>query len=51
MLNRHLDGNDVCGTMLVGFGCDSKNPERQWEVILPNVPKPPLETINEPVSF
>ncbi|XP_037777507.1 sphingomyelin phosphodiesterase-like [Penaeus monodon] len=40
--NRHLTGKDVCGMMFVGFGCDTDNPERVWDVTLPDAPKPPV---------
>lgn len=37
-----LTGKDVCGMLLVGFGCNTDNPDRVWEVTLPAVPKPPV---------
>lgn len=37
-----LTGKDVCGMILVGFGCNTDNPDRVWEVTLPAVPKPPV---------
>nr|XP_045606913.1 sphingomyelin phosphodiesterase-like isoform X2 [Procambarus clarkii] len=40
--NRALTANDMCGMMLVGFGCHTNNPDRVWEVTLPDVTKPPV---------
>ncbi|XP_068237816.1 sphingomyelin phosphodiesterase-like isoform X2 [Palaemon carinicauda] len=40
--NRNLTGKDVCGMVLVGFGCNTNNPERVWEVQIPDGPKPPV---------
>ncbi|KAK8751355.1 hypothetical protein OTU49_014375, partial [Cherax quadricarinatus] len=40
--NRELTANDVCGMVLVGFGCHTNNPDRVWDVALPDVPKPPV---------
>lgn len=37
-----LTGKDFCGVMFVSFGCETNNPDRIWEVTLPNVPKPPV---------
>lgn len=39
-----LTGRDICGMVFVGEDCQSNNPDRVWEVELPNVPKPPLVT-------
>ncbi|KAG0720468.1 Sphingomyelin phosphodiesterase [Chionoecetes opilio] len=37
-----LTGKDVCGMVFGGFGCSTNNPDRVWEVKLPEVPKPPV---------
>lgn len=29
--------------LFVGFGCETDNPERVWEVSLPDTPKPPIQ--------
>ncbi|XP_042894288.1 sphingomyelin phosphodiesterase-like isoform X2 [Penaeus japonicus] len=52
ILNRHVTGKDACGMLFVGFGCETDNPERVWEVSLPDAPKPPVQppTIPEPGS-
>ncbi|XP_037774487.1 LOW QUALITY PROTEIN: sphingomyelin phosphodiesterase-like [Penaeus monodon] len=52
ILNRHITGKDACGMLFVGFGCETDNPERVWEVSLPDTPKPPIQppTLPEPGS-
>ena len=47
---QEVNGNDLCGTMFVGFGCDSKNPDRIWEVTMPDVEKPEVVEPSNPVS-
>ncbi|XP_071532616.1 sphingomyelin phosphodiesterase-like isoform X2 [Panulirus ornatus] len=42
MTNRELTGKDMCGMIFVGLGCHTNNPDRVWEVTLPDVPKPPV---------
>ncbi|KAG7157910.1 Sphingomyelin phosphodiesterase B-like [Homarus americanus] len=37
-----LTGKDMCGMMFGGLGCHTKNPDRVWEVTLPDVEKPPV---------
>lgn len=39
---ENLYGKDACGMLFPGFGCDSDNPARVWEVIMPNTTKPPI---------
>ncbi|KAK7076989.1 Sphingomyelin phosphodiesterase [Halocaridina rubra] len=38
----NLTGKDACGMMFVGYGCNTNNPDRIWEVALPDENKPPV---------
>ncbi|KAK4329381.1 hypothetical protein Pmani_000264 [Petrolisthes manimaculis] len=39
---ENLDGKDACGMLFPGFGCNTDNPARVWEVTMPNTTKPPI---------
>ncbi|XP_027218048.2 sphingomyelin phosphodiesterase [Penaeus vannamei] len=50
--HRELTGKDVCGMIFMRYGCKTDNPERVWEVMLPDTPKPPVlpPSVPEPGS-
>lgn len=43
-----LSPDEVCG-LLVGNSCaTTHNPEANWNVTFPNVPKPPVKKLTQP---
>jgi len=50
VLNSNLTGKDICGTVFIGMNCQSDNPERVWQVSIPDVPKPPLSNATIPTD-
>uniref|UniRef100_A0A2P2I9G1 Sphingomyelin phosphodiesterase-like n=2 Tax=Hirondellea gigas TaxID=1518452 RepID=A0A2P2I9G1_9CRUS len=42
LTNADLTGKDMCATLFTAENCQSDNPDRVWDVEMPDVPKPVL---------